>query len=113
MTKRQVRARLKWVTRRKGWERLKVGQILQACEKCQGLGKGGKIVVMGQVRVTDVRQERLDRMLTEPGYGQAECIAEGFPDMTPRQFVDFFCKGHKGVMPSSIITRIQFEYVDA
>ena len=98
------------VTRRDGWEFLQVGDRLAACEKCQGLGKGGKIVKLGEIIVTDVRREPLRRMLDEAEYGRAECAREGFPDMTPEQFVAFFCKGHKGISPDSIITRIEFAY---
>lgn len=112
MTMAQVRARLKWVTRRLGWTNLKVGDVLQGCEKCQGLGKGGKIVPICKIRITDVRQEPLSRMLEDIFYGGEEVIAEGFPDMTPAAFVAFFCKSHKGCKPGSIVTRIAFEYVD-
>lgn len=98
------------VTRRNGWEFLEVGEKLQGCEKCQGLGKDGKIVHLGVIIVLDVRREPLRRMLDDPAYGREECRREGFPEMTPAEFVTFFCKGHKGVTPDSIITRIEFGY---
>lgn len=101
------------VTRRNGWEFLVGGEQLGACEKCQGLGPGGKIVRMGVIMVLDARREPLRRMLDEPEYGKEECRREGFPEMTPAEFVEFFCKGHKGVTPDSIITRIEFAYGDA
>lgn len=104
---------LKDVTRRNGWAFLKVGDRLQGCEKCQGLGPGGKLVKLGVIEVKDVRFEPLRRMIDEPEYGQDECRREGFPDMTPAEFVAFFCKGHKGVTPDSIITRIEFGYITA
>lgn len=111
MTKRQIRLRLKWVTRRMGWDFLVPMEHLQGCEKCQGLGKGGKIVKLGIIVVISVRKERLDRMITEPDYGAAEVIAEGFPEMTPAEFVAFYCKGHKGCTPASLVNRIHFGYV--
>jgi hypothetical protein len=43
LTQPQIRARTKTVTRRMGWKDLKPGTLLMAAEKCQGLGKGGKI----------------------------------------------------------------------
>lgn len=127
MTKEQVRASFrrvelnrhrkglvveldKDVTRRNGWEFLKVGDKLAACEKCQGLGKGGKIVKICTITVLAVSREPLQRMLDEPEYGREECRREGFPDMTPPEFVEFFCKGHKGVTPDTILTRIEFGY---
>ena len=99
------------VTRRNGWKFLKVGDKLTACEKCQGLGKGGSVVKICTIVVLDVRREPLRRMLDEPAYGKEECRREGFPGMTPAEFVSFFCKGHKGVTPDSIITRIEFGYI--
>ncbi len=32
--------------------------------------------------------------------------------MEPERFVDFFCASHKGCKPDSIVTRIEFDYVD-
>jgi hypothetical protein len=112
LTQPQIRARTKTVTRRMGWKDLKPGTLLMAAEKCQGLGKGGKIKRLGLIRVTCVRRERLDEMLNNTGWGALECKAEGFPDMTPSAFVAFFCHSHKGCTPSSEVTRIQFEYVN-
>lgn len=112
MTKDQVRARTKTVTRRLGWDFLKPGDVLQGCEKCQGLGKGGKIVKLCRIRVTDVRQEPLSRMVEDIFYGGAEVTAEGFPNLPPAGFVRLFCASHKGCKPNSIVTRIEFEYLD-
>ena len=111
MTTAQVRDRSKDVTRRMGWKNLKVGELLQACVKCQGLGKGGKMEKICVIRVKSVRRERLDEMTSNTGWGAVECAREGFPNMTPAQFVDFFCEGHKGCKPHSVVTRIEFEYV--
>lgn len=99
------------VTRRNGWERLQPGQIMDACEKCQGLGKGGKIVKMGRIQVVTVRREPLQRMLDDPAYGRDECRREGFPWLTPAEFCEFFMQGHKGVTLSTLLTRIEFSYL--
>jgi hypothetical protein len=38
---------------------------------------------------------------------------EGFPQMTYREFVTMFKKSHRGCRVGTIVTRIQFEYVQA
>jgi hypothetical protein len=38
---------------------------------------------------------------------------EGFPDLTAPEFISFFCDGHKGCTPNSIITRIEFVKIGA
>lgn len=116
MTTGQVRRREKTVTRRMGFQYLELGEILNACVKCQGLKPGEKIEVICQIRVTDIRIELLRRMIKEYAYGSAECVLEGFPDMDPYQFVTFFCEGH-GIKTDGLgqtdatVTRIEFEYV--
>lgn len=89
MTQPQFRARTKDVTRRDGWWNAKSGEYLQGCEKCQGLGPGGKIVRMGVIILVDVWPEPLRRLIDEPEYGRAEVIREGFPEMTPYAFMLF------------------------
>lgn len=97
------------VTRRMGWLNLKAGDVLQAVEKAMGLKKGEKIKPLGLIRVKHVRKERLRRMIDEPSYGAEECSREGFPQMRAADFVEFFCSGHKGCIPGSTVTRIEFE----
>lgn len=115
MTTEQVRNRTKTVTRRMGWENLKVGEILTAVVKCQGLKKGEKVEPIASIRVTDVRRQFLDRLTSDLEYGFAETTKEGFPEghpmHWPSEFVAFFCRSHKGCMPDSFVTRIEFEYV--
>lgn len=105
ITPNQVREKTKTVTRRNGWWFLKPGEIVNAVEKCQGLKKGEKIKKICQIRIVSTRSEALF-CITEK-----ECILEGFPGMRPDEFIDMFCKTHKGVMPTSAINRIEFEYV--
>lgn len=104
------------VTRRNGWIDLKPGQILCGVEKSQGLGRGGKIKRLGNIRVKSIRRETLRAMTDDGAYGRAECIREGFPppheNSDPAAFVNFFCRSHKGVTPDSVITRIEFEHCD-
>lgn len=111
LTKRQFRARTKTVTRRLGWEMLRAGDELMGCEKVMGRKRGEALIRMGAVRVTVARRESLRRMTDDPEYGAEECIREGFPEMTPQQFVEFFCASHKGCTPDTTITRIAFEYL--
>lgn len=96
------------VTRRMGWLFLKAGDRLQAVEKSQGLGKGGKIKRLGVICILNVRREVLDAISDDLGYGRREVDREGFPEIGINQFIMFFCSGHKGCKPSSIITRIEF-----
>lgn len=112
LTTAQVRARTKFVTRRLGWKKLKVGQILEACEKCQGLKKGEHPVKLGKIRVKSVRRERLDALadITKPSYGLSELVKEGFLEMRIFDFISMFCAVNK-CKPSTVVTRIEFEYL--
>jgi hypothetical protein len=122
LTTSQFKARTKTVTRRLNWTWLVEAVAkavstdgerprLMGCEKCMGRKAGEPLVRLGEIEVLWATREPLRRMIDEPEYGQRECIAEGFPDMTPEQFVAFFCKSHKGCTPDTVITRIQFRYV--
>lgn len=118
LTQKQVKAREKDVTRRNGWKpnkngkpKVKSGDILQGIVKGQGLKLGEKVDVLCKIRIKDVRQERLDRMTFEPEYGKAEVIREGFPEMSPAEFVAMYC-AHNECDPWTEIMRIEFEYLD-
>lgn len=116
LTTEQIRDRTKTVTRRLGWRFLKVGDVLNACVKCQGLKPGEEIERLGQIRVVDARREALSEMdhvslLSEPRpYGQGEACREGFPEMTGAEFVTMFCK-HMNCDRHTEVTRIEFEYL--
>jgi hypothetical protein len=107
LTTGPVERQEKDVTRRLGWLFLKVGDFLQPVLKCMGLKPGEKIVRVGSccIRVEKVSRERLDAITQE------ECVREGFPDMTPAEFVAMFCKTHRGCKPYTVITRIEFRYM--
>ncbi len=107
LTIAQFKDRSKDVTRRLGWGNLKPGQDLMGCEKCQGLKPGEQIIRLGEIIVMSARIERLDALLQDPGYGLSECHREGFPNLTPAEFVAMFCK-HNKCEPSQLITRIAF-----
>lgn len=112
LTTEQVRTGTKTVTRRLGWLQLKPGDLLRPVKKCMGLKPGEKIEPLrGPLRVVSVRRESLWQMWLDPEYGAEECKREGFPDMTPLDFIDMFCASHKGCNRGSGVTRIEFEYV--
>lgn len=106
LTTKQIRNRTKTVTRRLGWWKLKPGEILIACEKCQGLRKGEKVVKLAQLRVISAHEEPLSAIT------QDECRKEGFPDMLPADFIDMFVRSHRGSHRDGIVNRIEFEYLD-
>lgn len=129
LTTAQILDRSKTVTRRLGWTFLKPGDLIQAIEKGQGLKKGETVNRLAVLRVEHVSRERLDRMEAEAIYGQNECRAEGFPNLSPMEFVAMFCASHRLVereadpvrwlgavtrpcRSTDEVTRIQFSYIE-
>jgi len=102
---------LKYVTRRLGWLKLKVGDRLRACAKCMGLKKGQKPDVLGIIEVVSVRREPLNAITAD------DVRREGFPDQSPEWFITFFSSTHKDPVTraqatgDTIVTRIEFRYV--
>jgi len=112
LTTDQVVQGTKTVTRRMGWKFLKPGELLQPVRKCMGLRPGEKLEKLrGPIRVVSVRRELLWEMWLQPAYGDEECRREGFPDMKPYDFIDMFCRTHKGCDEGTEVTRIEFEYL--
>lgn len=120
LTTPQFRARTKTVTRRLGWECLQLGDQIMGCEKCMGRKADEPLVRLGAVEVFEKWREPLDAMLKDPAYGRREVILEGFPHLTPGEFVEFFCRTHKVRLttgkivqctPATVITRIGFGYL--
>lgn len=105
LTEAQVVDRSKTVTRRMGWRTLQPGTRLTLCRKVMGRRKGEPLVRLVDVEVVAVRRERLDTITAD------DVAAEGFPDMTPEQFVAFFCGSHTGCTPESEVTRIEWRYL--
>lgn len=111
LTTEQFKNRTKTVTRRLGWRRLNVGDRLMGCVKCMGLKPWEKLERLGEIVVLGVRREPLARMILEPcAYGLADVCAEGFPEMSPTEFVEMFCR-HMKCTPETFVTRIEFEYI--
>lgn len=60
LTTSQIVAGTKDVTRRMGWQFLKVGDLLRPVRKCMGLRPGEKVEALrAPIRVIDVRREPL------------------------------------------------------
>lgn len=106
LTEDQVRARAKTVTRRTGWRMLRPGDQLTLCRKVMGRRRGEPLERIATVEVTSVRRESLDAITA------GDVIAEGFPQMTPAQFVAFFCGTHRGCGSGTEVTRIEWRYLD-
>lgn len=107
LTEDAVRVRSKTVTRRLGWLMVKPGDRLTLCRKVMGRKPGEPLERICDVEVTSVRREPLAAI------SWADCIREGFPAMQPAEFVAFFCGSHKGCTPDTVVTRIEWRYLDA
>jgi hypothetical protein len=104
LTAPQVIARQKTVTRRLGWQFLRPGDQLTLCRKVQGRRPGEPLVRLAEVEVVDVRRVLLGAI--DP----TEVAREGFRNLTPMQFVEFFCT-HMGCTPDDVVTRIEWRYL--
>ena len=104
LTTPQVKDETKDVTRRLGWWGLKRGEVVCAIEKGQGLKKGERVKRLKMIRIVAVRVEQLKTITA------TEVRREGFPSMTPAEFVAFFCE-HNKCVPDVYVNRIEFQYV--
>lgn len=100
----QMRNRSKTVTRRIGWSFLRPGDLIKACEKARGLRRE-QICVIGLLRVIEVRREMLCAISAD------DCVKEGYPEMTPKDFVTMFSRANR-CQPETPVTRIEFEFVE-
>ena len=105
LTTEQFKNQTKTVTRRLGWDFIKPGDIVNGCEKCQGLRKGEKIKKLGQIRIISTVANKLKFITPE------DCAREGFPEMAPEEFIEFFCR-HNKCTPDTYVNRIEFEYIN-
>lgn len=111
LTTDQVRAETKDVTRRLGWLHAKPGELIQPVVKGMGLRPGEKIErIGGPVRILTMTREPLQAMCDYPNDGMTETRREGFPEMSPGEFIAMFCRTHRGCTPELTITRIEFSY---
>ena len=105
LTTEQIRNRTKTVTRRLGWLFLKPGDMVMACVQCQGLTRGEKIQRITPIRIVSTWMVPLDPISPE------DVVHEGFPALTPAEFVDMFCREMR-CDPWVPVNRIEFEYVE-
>lgn len=96
----QMRAGVKTVTRRDGWENARPEEIVIAIEKGQGLKKGERQVVIRNILLVDVRRESLGAITEQ------DVLAEGFGDLTPAEFIEMF-----GKPADFVVTRIEFRHL--
>lgn len=101
----------KTVTRRLGWRFLSPGDLFVPVEKAQGLQKGQHHVVLWPLcRCLSNRSEYLNQLLLHPAWGWEEVRREGFPGMSPGEFVDMFMALNHCSL-DTVVNRIEFEYV--
>jgi hypothetical protein len=104
LTQPQVRAQQKDVTRRFGWWTLKAGDVVNAVVKSQGIPKGQKIERICQIEIVSTRTEPLNAIT------QDDCIREGFPDLSPADFVAMLTT-HYRCPGNEPCNRIAFRYI--
>ncbi len=105
LTEDAVRERRKTVTRRLGWLFLKPGDRLTLCRKVMGRRVGEPLIRLAEVEVVSVCRLPLTAISTD------DVEREGFPDLSPAEFVSFFCT-HMRVTPDTEVTRIEWRYID-
>jgi len=69
-----------------------------------GLKKGEKIKRLAVIEVVSIRREPLSFI------DQADCYKEGFPDLTPLEFVIMLCD-HYSCTAETEFSRIEFKYI--
>lgn len=119
-TEQAVRDRTKTVTRRKGWwtdkngrHLVKVGDRITLCRKVMGRKKGEPLERICDVEVVHVQRHPLSSLLTcDPQEAAEEMACEGFPGMSPAEFISRYFTDAQGIHPDSLVTRIEWKYLD-
>jgi hypothetical protein len=106
LTPRQLVDGTKDITRRLGWTDLRPGERVRAVRKVMGLKAGERVDVLAEIKILSVRREVLSDITAE------ECRREGFPGLSPAEFVSMFCRSG-GCRPGDRVTRIEFRRVDS
>lgn len=110
-TEEAVRRRTKTVTRRKGWLFLKPGDRLTLCRKVMGRKPGEPLVRICDVEVVAVTRHALAGLLISADR-HGEVAREGFPGMSPKEFVQRFFIDAQGMSADDTVTRIEWRYLD-
>jgi len=100
----------KTVTRRTGWANLQPGMRLLAVRKAMGLKAGEKMQALCEIEVVGVRRQALCCIDAE------DCAREGFPHLSPEEFIKFFTAkvktpGMGARIDEITVTRIEFRKV--
>ena len=103
-TQEQIKNKTKTVTRRLGWNFLKVGDELNAVNKTMGFKKGESPIHLAKIRVVSIRQEPIAAITAD------DVRCEGFPEMSPNEFVSLFERINPKCSPETVVNRIEFEY---
>jgi hypothetical protein len=106
LTEAQVRDRAKTVARPPGRPVLRPGDRITLYREVPGRHPGETLDRVAAVEVVSVRREPLDAITA------ADLTAEGFPRMTPAEYVLHFRATHRGCTPQTEITRIAWRYLD-
>jgi hypothetical protein len=104
LTTQQYQARTKTVTRRLGWKNLKAGDQFMGVLKGMGLKKGEKVTRLHASECVSNRSEPLNWIT------KGDCAKEGFPHLSPSQFVEMFCR-HNGCREDTPVNRIEFRHL--
>lgn len=105
LTTAQYENRTKTETRRLGWWRIRRGEMFMGVEKSQGLKKGQKVQKLHASQVEMAWNEPLNKLTQEA------CVREGFPHLTPKQFVTMFCK-HNKCERRTLVRVIRFRHLE-
>ena len=102
-TIKQIRNSTKTVTRRVGWGWVYPGMKILAVEKFRGvpLSKRKELGVIVVKKATSVRLDTITK---------SDVRKEGFPEMSPKEFVRMFCNINALCKPHTMVTRIEFQY---
>ncbi len=110
MTWPRILAGTKTVTRRSGWGDLEPGELFRAVKQGMGLPRGAKVERGPLCRCLSNTPEQVCDLIRRKN-ARDEVAREGFPQMTPAQFVAFFVQKMR-CQPVTWVNRIAFEYVD-
>jgi hypothetical protein len=110
--RKTVTRRLNWWEDKNGRRLLTAGDRLTLCRKVQGRKPGEPIDRLAEVEVVSRRREPLFRMLEDRAYGVAEVESEGFPGMSPNDFVNNYFVLAQGMSVHDVVTRIEWRYLD-
>lgn len=109
LTERPFIAGTKDVTRRLGWLHAEPADRVCGVRKTMGLQPGEAVERWRVIEFVDVRREPLAMV------DDSEAAREGFPDLTGRQFIEFFISEQatpsKPITPETLLTRLEFVHM--